>query len=197
MPTMRLRPERYDTSALSRVWLRVRSFRSAPATRTRARVLAAGGVVLLVVGRALRGWLRGFCGELRLNLLRASNCSLRGRSLSSGFAKVYTSGRSNRPFSRRLRVEIGLGCFVSALLLGVGVYLIVTWCFQRTGDEPRCGNCGYILIGKSPAKRCPECGSLLVEAGVVRGQRWLGRGRLWAGLEFLFLGCLLLSLEII
>jgi hypothetical protein len=36
---------------------------------------------------------------------------------------------------------------------------------------PRCGNCGYNLTG-APSNRCPECGLLFIEAGVV-----VSRGR--------------------
>lgn len=32
--------------------------------------------------------------------------------------------------------------------------------------NPRCGNCGYNLTG-APGNRCPECGKLFIEAGVV------------------------------
>ncbi len=41
---------------------------------------------------------------------------------------------------------------------------------------PRCGNCGYDLTG-APSNRCPECGRLFIEAGVIvrrpRRRRWL------------------------
>lgn len=41
---------------------------------------------------------------------------------------------------------------------------------------PRCGNCGYNLTG-APGNRCPECGKLFIEAGVIvrsdiRRSRW-------------------------
>ncbi|MCC6358212.1 MAG: hypothetical protein IT450_05680 [Phycisphaerales bacterium] len=41
---------------------------------------------------------------------------------------------------------------------------------------PRCGHCGYNLTG-APGNRCPECGKLFIEAGVVvrddlRRGRW-------------------------
>lgn len=47
----------------------------------------------------------------------------------------------------------------------VGIYLIAT--SRRTvAAGPRCGHCGYNLTG-STANRCPECGRLFIEAGVV------------------------------
>lgn len=41
---------------------------------------------------------------------------------------------------------------------------------------PRCGHCGYNLTG-APGNRCPECGKLFIDAGVVvrndlRRVRW-------------------------
>lgn len=39
---------------------------------------------------------------------------------------------------------------------------------RRSADPaaPRCGRCGYDLTGAA-ANRCPECGALFIEAGVI------------------------------
>lgn len=49
---------------------------------------------------------------------------------------------------------------------------------SSTSEHPRCGNCGYNLTG-STSNRCPECGLLFIEAGVVvrRGGRRRSIGR--------------------
>ena len=62
-------------------------------------------------------------------------------------------------------------CFI-LLLLGasacVAVAVVVMVASRRKADTnlPRCGNCGYNLTG-APSNRCPECGRLFIEAGVV------------------------------
>ena len=38
----------------------------------------------------------------------------------------------------------------------------------REGADPACGRCGYNLTG-SESNRCPECGTLFIEAGVTLG----------------------------
>ncbi len=51
-----------------------------------------------------------------------------------------------------------------ACLIG-GIYLIAT--SRRTvATGPRCGQCNYNLTG-STANRCPECGRLFIEAGII------------------------------
>ena len=92
-------------------------------------------------------------------------------------------------------MQIGLlllPLLVLLLLVGVGVYLIVT-SRQRTTDEPQCGQCGYNLTD-SQANRCPECGSLFVDVGIVKGPRMRpgARGRFWVGLGLLILAGLIL-----
>lgn len=37
---------------------------------------------------------------------------------------------------------------------------------RRASDVPQCGSCGYNLTG-APGNRCPECGALFIEAGVI------------------------------
>ncbi len=46
-----------------------------------------------------------------------------------------------------------------------GIYLIAT-SRRNLGPGPRCGHCNYNLTG-STANRCPECGRLFIEAGIV------------------------------
>ena len=46
-----------------------------------------------------------------------------------------------------------------------GIYLIAT-SRRDVGPGPRCGYCNYNLTG-STANRCPECGRLFIEAGIV------------------------------
>ncbi len=49
----------------------------------------------------------------------------------------------------------------------------------RKGETPYCGKCGYNLTGLS-SPRCPECGGLLSEVPVVRGELAIGRSlRIW------------------
>ena len=52
----------------------------------------------------------------------------------------------------------------AVVCLIVGIYLIAP--SRRTVAGPRCGHCNYNLTG-STANRCPECGRLFIEAGVV------------------------------
>ncbi len=47
----------------------------------------------------------------------------------------------------------------------IGIYLIAT-SRRNLGPGPRCGYCNYNLTG-STANRCPECGRLFIEAGIV------------------------------
>ncbi len=51
----------------------------------------------------------------------------------------------------------------------VGAIVIVVIVASRRRAEttlPRCGNCGYNLTG-APSNRCPECGKLFIEAGII------------------------------
>ena len=62
-----------------------------------------------------------------------------------------------------------LGILVLALL--VAAVVVVLFKAQRRGREgtdPTCGQCGYNLTG-SESNRCPECGTLFIEAGVTLG----------------------------
>ena len=61
-----------------------------------------------------------------------------------------------------------------------GIYLIAT--SRRTvGLGPRCGHCQYNLTG-STANRCPECGRLFIEVGVVMQASRTSRVRRWVGI---------------
>lgn len=58
-----------------------------------------------------------------------------------------------------------------ALLVGVvaGVVVLIKGRRRgREGTDPSCGRCGYNLTG-SESNRCPECGTLFIEAGVTLG----------------------------
>ena len=56
-----------------------------------------------------------------------------------------------------------------ALLVGVvaGVVVLIK-AQRRERTDPTCGQCGYNLTG-SESNRCPECGTLFIEAGVTLG----------------------------
>src|SRR5262245_20399657 len=52
---------------------------------------------------------------------------------------------------------------ITAILAG---FMIVLMRSRADSAGPRCGNCSYDLTG-STSNRCPECGKLFIEAGVV------------------------------
>ena len=59
----------------------------------------------------------------------------------------------------------------AALLVGVVAGVVVLLKGRRRGREgtdAACGRCGYNLTG-SESNRCPECGTLFIEAGVTLG----------------------------
>ncbi len=64
-----------------------------------------------------------------------------------------------------------------------GLYLIVT-SRRKVEPGPRCGQCGYNLTGAT-ANRCPECGNLFIETGVVMQVARSSRVRLWVGIGLL------------
>jgi flagellar basal body-associated protein FliL len=58
---------------------------------------------------------------------------------------------------------------VFVLVLVLALLGAVWWILRRRGaydSTPRCGRCGYNLTGNT-GNRCPECGAMFVEAGVV------------------------------
>lgn len=73
---------------------------------------------------------------------------------------------------------------VVGLLLVSGLILWWAAFFRDRGESgPRCGKCGYPSAETpEPEARCPECGSLLAEVGIVRGRpgAWGTMRRAWA-----------------
>ena len=61
-------------------------------------------------------------------------------------------------------VPLILGLIAVACVLA-GIYLIAT-SRRSVGSGPRCGHCQYNLTG-APSNRCPECGRLFIEVGVI------------------------------
>ena len=62
-----------------------------------------------------------------------------------------------------------LSILVVLLLIGAGVVVLIEAQRRgREGTDPTCGQCGYNLTG-SECNRCPECGTLFIEAGVMLG----------------------------
>ncbi len=73
--------------------------------------------------------------------------------------------------------------FLIVLLVALGIFLMVS-SRGRGGSSPRCGHCQYNLRG-SESNRCPECGRLFIEAGVVTQRRAVSRPRFWIGVAVL------------
>ncbi len=62
-----------------------------------------------------------------------------------------------------------LAVSILGVVLLVGAVVIVLLKAQRRErTDPTCGRCGYNLTG-SESNRCPECGTLFIEAGVTTG----------------------------
>ena len=80
------------------------------------------------------------------------------------------------------------GLFIA---LAVGAFVMRRWAAGVT--HPRCGRCRYNLTGAT-SNRCPECGALFIEAGVLVPEA--GRSRTHSGTVItiaLCLGILLIS----
>jgi hypothetical protein len=58
---------------------------------------------------------------------------------------------------------------------------------KRKGDDPHCRRCDYSLVGLE-TDRCPECGSILSPAAIIRGQRHRRPRLIWCGAIALLLG---------
>lgn len=86
-----------------------------------------------------------------------------------------------------MNMYVIVAIMLTVLPAGIGLYLIRS-ARRRRGTEPRCGHCGYNLIG-SLSDRCPECGLRFLEAGVVKGSP-ASRARLWIGLALIMLATL-------
>ena len=82
-----------------------------------------------------------------------------------------------------MSIALLVALFFVTPLVAVGIYLIVS-SRARGGSSPRCGHCQYNLTG-SESNRCPECGRLFIEAGVVKQQRAVSRPRFWIGVAVL------------
>jgi hypothetical protein len=77
----------------------------------------------------------------------------------------------------------GLVLTLPALLAGVMMLIAGRWP-RRRGDDPHCRRCDYSLIALE-STRCPECGTELTPANIVRGQRHRRPGLAWAGAGFI------------
>src|SRR5438045_774002 len=76
---------------------------------------------------------------------------------------------------------------VSAMLAIVGAVLIkIGFWPRRRGHTPHCRGCGYALVGNESGS-CPECGKLISDANIVRGERKRRRGLAAMGLASLLL----------
>lgn len=77
-------------------------------------------------------------------------------------------------------------------VLASGIYLIVKPRKRRATNEPCCGHCGYNLTG-APSNRCPECGRLFIEAGVIVGSASRSSGRRAVGVVLVIVSLIFLG----
>jgi hypothetical protein len=78
-------------------------------------------------------------------------------------------------------IAIGLLLVLFVVPVTIGVVLILA---SRRGrlNYPACGKCQYNLMGSvGKTDRCPECGSLFTQAGILPPDRTSRRGLLWTG----------------
>jgi hypothetical protein len=67
-------------------------------------------------------------------------------------------------------IWILVAVFAAVAVIAIPVVVAINARRQRERIGPRCGNCGYNLTG-APSNRCPECGMLFIEAGIVTAQQ--------------------------
>src|SRR6476646_9844418 len=60
---------------------------------------------------------------------------------------------------------------------------------RRTGDQPHCAGCDYLLLGNRSG-RCPVCGREVSERSIVYGVRRRRKGVVWLGLGLLLFALL-------
>ncbi|MBU0637580.1 MAG: hypothetical protein KKB50_01845 [Planctomycetes bacterium] len=67
-----------------------------------------------------------------------------------------------------MSIMLVMAVVLSGVILCVALAVLASAAVRKRAeaDAPRCGNCGYNLTG-APSNRCPECGKLFVEAGVI------------------------------
>jgi hypothetical protein len=77
---------------------------------------------------------------------------------------------------------------INGVLVCIVVAVVIMIARRKSAEPtPRCGNCGYNLTG-APSNRCPECGKLFVEAGVVTDPAPVPRPRVWLPVLILLIG---------
>jgi hypothetical protein len=87
---------------------------------------------------------------------------------------------------------------LSAFIVVALLMALTSRLFRVALRGPLCGNCGYNLTG-SQANRCPECGELFIDAGVVRARAPTGSRRryvVWLGAATAITALLLVAIEV-
>ena len=69
-----------------------------------------------------------------------------------------------------MSVFVLLTVVIGVVVVGIAVVAVLAAPKQSVETGPHCGHCGYNLTGAT-SNRCPECGKLFIEAGVVIGHR--------------------------
>lgn len=80
-----------------------------------------------------------------------------------------------------------VGLHAGAFLVRIGLWP------RRTGTDPFCRQCKYLLAGID-AKRCPECGQFLSPRTIVRGHRRRRADLTLSGAVLAVLGMMLIAL---